>query len=143
MDHHCMWMNNCVGAYNQKHFLLFLVYTVLHCGFAAIAVVLCFTLQYVALFMEDLPPSHSQDRADQGPKPLAACLVLLLAAYFGKMSVSLIKDQVQSLRRNQTFIELLQGTSGEPRSFYESLEEVMDCPPSWRWLLPLPRRLIN
>eukprot|EP01035_Chromulina_nebulosa_P057980 gene57980-79426_t len=32
MDHFCPWMNNAIGAKNQKHFLLFLVYSDIAAG---------------------------------------------------------------------------------------------------------------
>lgn len=33
MDHHCLWLNTCIGLHNHKAFILFLLYATLLCGF--------------------------------------------------------------------------------------------------------------
>ena len=44
MDHHCPWINNCVGHFNHGHFVGFLASAVLGCAQASI--VLAMTLYY-------------------------------------------------------------------------------------------------
>lgn len=45
MDHHCPWINNCVGERNQKYFLQFLIYVGVLSAYAMVLVCISWAME--------------------------------------------------------------------------------------------------
>ena len=79
MDHHCPWMNNCVGIGNQKYFILFLFYTLFTTGYA-IGLVLYH-------FVECMTHEYCDDYSTLTANLIRAALVVACAAMIFTLSM--------------------------------------------------------
>jgi hypothetical protein len=111
MDHHCPWVNNCVGIGNHKYFLLFVFYTCLSCIYSMALV----TTRFIVCFQRHPGGGRHQHRATHPhcldePTHLLNMLGLIVEALlFGMFTTCMMVDQWDVVWTNMTHIDRLKG----------------------------------
>ncbi|XP_052173991.1 probable protein S-acyltransferase 16 [Diospyros lotus] len=98
MDHHCIWMNNCVGHANYKVFFIFVMYAVIACIYSLILL--------VGSLMSD---SEKDEEETEGSfRIIYVVSALLLVPLSVALSVLLVWH-ISLILRNKTTIEYHEG----------------------------------
>lgn len=134
MDHHCPWVNNCVGENNQKYFVLFTMYIALISLHALIMV----GFHFLHCFEEDWTKCSSFS------PPTTVILLILLcfeALLFLIFTSVMFGTQVHSICTDETGIERLQRKNQprERRRSWKHVREAFGGDFSLRWFNPFTR----
>ena len=131
MDHHCPWINNCVGLYTLKHFLLFMVYV-----FLGTLYVLTFVgVRSVSCL---LAPRRSCRELERLDLMLLVIISLFLNVLFCLFTVIMVGDQLWLMYTNTSTIDKIKRTPKKKRrGFWVKLKAAFGGDFSWRWFLPI------
>ncbi|RVE62288.1 hypothetical protein OJAV_G00155620 [Oryzias javanicus] len=131
MDHHCPWVNNCVGENNQKYFVLFTMYIALISLHALVMVV----FHFLYCFEDDWTKCSSFS-------PPATVILLILLCFEGLLFLIftsvMFGTQVHSICTDETGIERLKGETGKwgKMPCWEAMQEAFGGPLALSWCSP-------
>ncbi|XP_017858521.1 PREDICTED: palmitoyltransferase ZDHHC3-like [Drosophila arizonae] len=127
MDHHCPWINNCVGEGNQKYFLQFLFYVAV-LSFYSVALVLG---SWVS-------PCTECNQIVKQTQWMHTLILMLESAFFGLFVSFILMDQLHAILYDETAVEAIQhrGSYRPNLPKYQLLSEVFGPGHPISWLLP-------
>lgn len=110
MDHHCPWINNCVGEQNQRYFIQFLIYV----GVLSIYAIVLVVVSWVRAC-----PECSSDFSLKQSRMLHSVILVLESSLFGMFVLAILYDQLEAIANDETTIEQLQNSYGKGMSIHK------------------------
>jgi palmitoyltransferase len=130
MDHHCPWVNNCVGENNQKYFVLFTLYIML---LSVHGLLTCLWF-FIKCATQDF-----KGCAALYPGPVVFILTLMgvfEGFLFALFTCMMFFSQLHSIATDETGIESLKQESRERLTWQDSFYEVFGSSFGVKWLSP-------
>ncbi|XP_022092944.1 palmitoyltransferase ZDHHC3-like [Acanthaster planci] len=135
MDHHCPWINNCVGEFNQKYFIQFLFYVGVAGLYAIMVTVISWTY--------DCP--ICQNMIHKNARIAHSIILVVLSLLFGLFVIAIGCDQFQAIFEDETAVEHVKNKSGSVNGYRSTkdqkskmmlLQEVFGKGSVFSWMLP-------
>ncbi|XP_003703773.1 DNZDHHC/NEW1 zinc finger protein 11 isoform X1 [Megachile rotundata] len=130
MDHHCPWINNCVGERNQKYFIQFLVYVGILAVYALGLVITSWIVECSRC---------SNDIAVKQSRILHCVILVLESALFGMFVIAILVDQFQGILGEENTVERMQNNHHYKRNSSRTLillSQVFGKSHPMLWMLP-------